>query len=137
MMRQRRRYFIFSGIELIMPKNVLGTDLQPCSLDPVTGWFRDGCCRSGADDTGLHLLCAQVTDEFLRFSKARGNDLSTPHPEWEFPGLQSGNRWCLCIDRWKEAREAGVAPHVVLEATHISVLEFATLEELKEHAVEA
>ncbi len=120
-----------------MPKNVLGTDLQPCSLDPVTGWFRDGCCRSGADDTGLHLLCAQVTDEFLRFSKARGNDLSTPHPEWEFPGLQPGNRWCLCIDRWKEAREAGVAPNVVLEATHISVLEFATLEELKEHAVEA
>jgi uncharacterized protein (DUF2237 family) len=82
-------------------------------------------------------MCAQVTDEFLEFSKSHGNDLSTPHPEWEFPGLQPGDRWCLCIDRWKEAREAGVAPPVVLEATHISVLEFATLDELKEHAVEA
>lgn len=121
----------------IMAKNVLGTDLQPCSLDPLTGWFRDGCCRSGADDEGLHLVCVQVTEEFLRFSRQRGNDLSTPHPEWEFPGLQPGNRWCLCVARWREAEAAGMAPRVVLESTHMSVLEFATLEELKEYAVEA
>lgn len=120
-----------------MAKNVLGTDLQACSVDPLTGWFRDGCCRSGADDQGLHLVCAQMSAEFLQFSKARGNDLSTPHPEWEFPGLEPGDRWCLCVDRWREAQAAGVAPSVVLEATHMSVLEFATLEELKEHAVEA
>lgn len=120
-----------------MAKNVLGTELQPCSVDPVTGWFRDGCCRSGADDEALHLVCAQMTDDFLQFSKARGNDLSTPHPEWEFPGLTPGDRWCLCVARWREAQEAGLAPPVVLESTHISVLEFATLEELKEHAVEA
>lgn len=120
-----------------MAKNVLGTDLQACSLEPVTGWYRDGCCRTGADDEGLHLVCAQVTDEFLAFSKTRGNDLSTPHPEWDFPGLQPGDRWCLCVERWKEARDAGKAPPVVLEATHISTLEFATLDELREHAVEA
>jgi len=120
-----------------MAKNVLGTDLQACSLVPLTGWFRDGCCRTGADDEGLHILCAQVTAEFLQFSKARGNDLSTPHPEWDFPGLQPGDRWCLCVARWNEARAAGYAPPVVLEATHMSVLEFATLEELREHAVEA
>lgn len=120
-----------------MAKNVLGTDLQACSLEPLTGWFRDGCCRTGADDEGLHIVCAQVTDEFLQFSKARGNDLSTPHPEWDFPGLQAGDRWCLCVQRWQEARSAGKAPAVVLEATHISTLEFATLDELREHAVEA
>jgi uncharacterized protein (DUF2237 family) len=120
-----------------MAKNVLGTELVPCGQDPLTGWYRDGCCRTGADDAGMHLVCARVTDEFLRFSKSRGNDLTTPHPEWDFPGLKPGDQWCLCVARWKEARGAGAAPPVVLEATHISTLEFATLEELKEYAVEA
>ena len=117
-------------------KNVLGTDLQPCSIDPLTGWFRDGCCRTGADDEGLHLVCARMTDEFLEFSLAHGNDLTTPHPEWDFPGLKPGDRWCLCVARWQEARAAGVAPPVVLNSTHISTLEFATLAELQEYAVE-
>ena len=120
-----------------MAKNVLGTDLLPCGMDPLTGWFRDGCCRTGVDDEGLHLVCARLTEEFLRFSKLRGNDLSTPHPELDFPGLKPGDQWCLCVDRWREARAAGAAPPVVLESTHISTLEFATLEELKEYAVEA
>ncbi len=117
-------------------KNVLGTDLETCSLSPVTGWFRDGCCRNGAGDTGLHLLCARMTREFLEFSKARGNDLSTPNPEWEFPGLEPGDQWCLCIERWKEALAAGVAPPVVLASTHISTLEFLTIEELQEFAAD-
>ena len=117
-------------------KNVLGTDLQSCSVDPLTGWFRDGCCRTGADDEGLHLVCALMTDEFLEFSSAHGNDLTTPHPEYDFPGLKAGDRWCLCMTRWQEARAAGVAPPVVLSATHISALEFATLDELQEYAVE-
>ncbi len=136
-MRADFSFSVPASAEFIMAKKVLGTDLQACSLDPLTGWFRDGCCKSGGDDDALHLLCAQMTDEFLEFSKDQGNDLSTPHPEWEFPGLEPGNRWCLCVARWQEARAAGVAPPVVLEATHMSVLEFASLEELKEHAVEA
>jgi uncharacterized protein (DUF2237 family) len=136
-MMDRRVIFFFSRRESIMAKNVLGTDLQPCSFEPLTGWFRDGCCRSGADDEGLHIVCAQMTAEFLQFSKARGNDLSTPHPDWGFPGLQPGDRWCLCVARWNEAYAAGVAPPVVLESTHMSVLEFASLEELRQHAVEA
>jgi uncharacterized protein (DUF2237 family) len=115
-------------------KNVLGTDLQPCSFDPMTGFFRDGCCRSGAEDLGLHLVCAQVTDEFLAFSQQRGNDLITPVPEFHFPGLRSGDRWCLCVLRWKEALVAGVAPPIVLESTHISTLEFVDLEDLRAHA---
>lgn len=120
-----------------MAKNVLGTDLQDCSHDPLTGFFRDGCCNTGAEDVGLHLVCSEVTEEFLTFSKSVGNDLSTPHPEFGFPGLKPGNRWCLCALRWKEAFEAGVAPAVVLEATHISTLEFIDLEDLQDHAVEA
>ncbi|PQO26979.1 DUF2237 family protein [Blastopirellula marina] len=120
-----------------MAKNVLGTDLQDCSHEPLTGFFRDGCCNTGADDTGLHLVCAEMTDEFLAFSKHVGNDLSTPHPEWGFPGLKAGNRWCLCALRWKEAFQAGVAPAVVLEATHISTLEFIDLEDLQQNAVDA
>ncbi|WP_144969857.1 DUF2237 family protein [Bremerella volcania] len=119
-----------------MAKNVLGTDLQDCSQDPLTGFFRDGCCHTGAEDVGLHIVCSQVTAEFLEFSKSVGNDLSTPHPEFGFPGLKPGNRWCLCALRWKEAFEAGVAPSVVLEATHISTLEFIDLEDLQEHAVD-
>lgn len=116
-------------------KNVLGTTLEPCSLDPMTGFFRDGCCRSGAEDLGLHLVCAQVTDEFLAFSKHRGNDLITAVPQYRFPGLKAGDRWCLCVLRWREALEAGVAPPVVLESTHISTLEFVDLEDLQTHAV--
>ncbi|MFO0924136.1 MAG: DUF2237 domain-containing protein [Pirellulales bacterium] len=116
-------------------KNVLGTELQTCSCDPMTGYFRDGCCQHGATDHGLHLVCAQMTDSFLEFSQSRGNDLSTPIPEYQFPGLKEGDRWCLCVLRWKEALEAGMAPAVVLEATHMSTLEFVDFEDLKRHAV--
>lgn len=118
-------------------KNVLGTDLETCSMSPVTGWFRDGCCRSGSGDVGLHLVCARVTADFLEFSKERGNDLSTPNPEWDFPGLVPGDQWCLCVERWKEALEAGVAPPIVLAATHISTLEFVSLEELQQYAADS
>jgi uncharacterized protein (DUF2237 family) len=121
---------------MAMPKNVLGTELQMCSTDPITGFYRDGCCRTGADDVGLHLVCMEATDEFLAFSKARGNDLSTPNPMYQFPGLQSGDRWCLCVERWKEALDAGMAPMVVLEATHMSALEFVDLEDLQAYAVD-
>jgi uncharacterized protein (DUF2237 family) len=117
-------------------KNVLGTDLQTCSTDPMTGFYRDGCCNTGGSDAGLHVVCAVMTDEFLRFSRARGNDLITPNAAFQFPGLRAGDRWCLCASRWKEAFDAGQAPPVVLEATHISALEFATLEELRLHAYE-
>jgi uncharacterized protein (DUF2237 family) len=107
-----------------LPKNVLGEPLESCSTDPLTGFYRDGCCRTGREDVGLHLVCIVATDEFLEFSKDRGNDLSTPNPMYRFPGLQAGDRWCLCVERWKEALEAGMAPQVVLAATHISALEF-------------
>jgi len=114
--------------------NVLGTPLAACSFDPLTGYFRDGCCRTSADDDGTHVICARVTAEFLEFSRSRGNDLSTPRPEWRFPGLVPGDRWCLCALRWLEALEAGVAPPVILEATHIGVLAYVTLADLKYHA---
>lgn len=116
-------------------KNVLGTVLEPCSHDPITGFFRDGCCNTGPEDLGLHTLCAKMSDEFLAFSKSRGNDLSTPHEEYGFPGLKAGDCWCLCVLRWKEALEAGMAPRVVLKATHMSVLEFVDLEDLRAYAV--
>lgn len=116
-------------------KNVFGRELQSCSEEPLTGWMRTGCCESGAGDTGVHVVCVRVTAEFLKFSKRKGNDLSTPAPEYGFPGLKPGDQWCLCASRWKEAFDAGVAPSVVLEATHISMLEFATLEELQAHAL--
>lgn len=116
-------------------KNVLGTPMESCSTKPLTGFFRTGCCDTGPGDVGLHLVCAVMTDEFLAFSKMRGNDLSTPKPEWGFPGLKSGDRWCLCVTRWKEAFEADMAPKVILESTHISSLEFVSLEELKTHAL--
>ncbi len=121
---------------MAMPKNVLGGELEVCSLSPTTGFFRDGCCRTGKDDVGLHLVCARMTDEFLTFSQEHGNDLSTPVPEWDFPGLQAGDQWCVCVERWKQAYEAGVVAPVVLAATHISTLEFVSLEELAEHAAE-
>ncbi len=117
-------------------KNVLGTDIEPCSTDPMTGFYRDGCCRTGPEDVGLHLVCCVMTAEFLEFSKARGNDLSTPNPMYSFPGLKPGDRWCLCALRWKEACDAGMAPQVVLASTHMSTIEFATLDELKQHAVD-
>ncbi len=115
-------------------RNVLGTELVPCSMDPLTGFFRDGCCNTGPGDRGRHLVCARMTYEFLEFSRSRGNDLVTPHPEFGFPGLKAGDRWCLCAMRWKEAYEAGVAPPVELESTHQSALEFVTLDQLKSHA---
>ena len=120
---------------IVMPTNVLGGELANCCRSPMTGYFRDGYCRTGPGDHGLHTVCAQVSAEFLRFSRDQGNDLSTPVPGFQFPGLQPGDRWCLCVTRWKEALEAGCAPPVLLEATHESALEFVDLEELKAHAV--
>ena len=119
----------------VRARNVLGTDLKSCSLDPLTGWYRDGCCNTGPGDTGLHLVCAQVTQEFLLFSRQQGNDLITPRLEYNFPGLKPGDRWCLCVTRWIEAYEAGCAPLVDLEATHISALEFVDLDVLKQFAL--
>ena len=113
--------------------NVLGQPLVPCSYDPLTGYFRDGCCKTDATDTGSHLICARVTAEFLTFSKERGNDLSTPRPEYRFKGLQAGDRWCLCATRWAEALAAGVAPPVVMESSHAGALRFVTLEQLEKH----
>jgi len=120
-----------------MAKNVLGGELQSCSTEPMTGWFRDGCCNTGPGDMGVHVVCAVMTDAFLAFSRSRGNDLSTPNPEMSFPGLKAGDRWCLCAPRWTEAFEAGAAPQVVLEATHIAALEHCDIDALKAHAVEA
>ncbi len=116
-----------------MPNNVLGTELEPCGLEPRTGFFRDGCCRTGPDDDGVHVVCAVVTAEFLAFSRAQGNDLITPAPQWGFPGLRPGDRWCLCASRWAEALEAGVAPPVVLEATHARALDWVSLDDLRRH----
>ncbi|MCU0975528.1 MAG: DUF2237 domain-containing protein [Steroidobacteraceae bacterium] len=112
-------------------RNVLGTELVPCSTDPLTGFYRDGCCNTGPQDLGLHIVCARVTREFLEFSLRRGNDLVTARPEFGFPGLKPGDRWCLCALRWKEAHEAGVGPPVVLESTHEAALELLTLDQLK------
>jgi uncharacterized protein (DUF2237 family) len=114
--------------------NVLGSELVPCSYDPLTGYFRDGCCNTDDTDVGSHVVCVRVTREFLAFSANRGNDLSTPRPDLRFAGLKPGDRWCLCANRWKEAQEAGCAPHVVLESTHIKALEFVLLEDLERHA---
>jgi uncharacterized protein len=114
-----------------MPLNVLGTELMPCSYDPLTGFYRDGCCNTGVDDVGTHVVCVKLTAEFLAFSAARGNDLSTPRSEYRFRGLKPGDRWCLCALRWKEAHAAGVAPQVVLEATHRQALAFVDLADLK------
>ncbi|CEN55138.1 DUF2237 family protein [Candidatus Methylopumilus turicensis] len=118
-----------------MAKNVLGTSLAVCSLDPMTGFTRTGCCETGPQDTGSHTVCAQVTEEFLSFSSAQGNDLSTPRPEYGFEGLQPGDRWCLCASRWLEAAEAGFAPPVVLEATHEKCLEKISIADLEYHAL--
>lgn len=117
-----------------MEKNVFGEDLIACSAAPLTGFYRDGCCNTGDEDFGIHTVCAVMTDEFLEFSKKAGNDLSTPAPHFMFPGLQAGDRWCLCAPRWVEAYKAGKAPLVVLEATHEKTLELVSLEELVKYA---
>ncbi|MGB1929223.1 MAG: DUF2237 family protein [Mariniblastus sp.] len=119
-----------------LPKNVLGTELRSCCTAPMTGFYRDGYCRTGISDKGLHIICCVMTEEFLAFSQQVGNDLSTPIPEYGFPGLQPGDQWCLCMLRWKEALENGCAPQVVLEATHMSAIEFVSMEDLNEHAYE-
>ena len=120
-----------------MARNVLGTDLEPCGFDPLTGFSRDGCCDTGAEDGGVHVVCAEMTVEFLEFSAAEGNDLSTPKPEFGFAGLRPGDRWCLCASRWQEAFEAGVAPPVHLTATHASASEWCSVEGLRAHAADA
>ena len=117
-------------------KNVLGGELEPCSRNPVTGFFRNGCCETGPDDLGLHTVCAVMTAEFLAYSKSVGNDLSTPQPQYHFPGLKPGDRWCLCAPRWKEALDDGMAPPLVLEATHEETLAIVTLGVLKDYAFE-
>jgi len=116
--------------------NVLGGRLEPCWVKPRTGFFRDGCCNTGPDDLGLHVVCARMTTRFLAFSAERGNDLSTPQPEVGFPGLKPGDRWCLCAGRWREALDAGVAPPVVLSATHEEALAVVALDDLKHHAID-
>lgn len=118
-----------------MAKNVLGGDLEICGTDPKTGFYRTGRCDTGGEDLGLHTVCAEMTEAFLAFTGSKGNDLSTPNPAMAFPGLEPGDRWCLCVARWREALEAGVAPPVRLEATHMSALEFVDLEDLRRHAV--
>ena len=117
-------------------RNVLGGPLATCCTAPLTGFYRDGSCHTGPQDLGTHVVCAQVTQAFLEFSVARGNDLVTPVPQFHFPGLDPGDKWCLCALRWKEALDAGVAPPVVLAATHEKALEFVSLDDLKRHAVD-
>ena len=116
--------------------NVLGTKLETCCTSPMTGYYRDGKCNTGGGDLGAHIVCAQLTEEFLQFTKSNGNDLSTPVPEFQFPGLKPGDCWCLCASRWKEAMDAGCAPSVVLTATHALTLEYVSLGELKQHAAD-
>ncbi|MEE4273053.1 MAG: DUF2237 domain-containing protein [Thermoanaerobaculales bacterium] len=118
------------------PTNVLGGELEDCCSDPLTGFYRDGRCRTGPEDTGRHVVCAEMTDEFLDYTRRRGNDLSTPRPELGFAGLNAGDRWCLCADRWREAAAAGVAPPVVLSATEIHALDVIPLELLTAHAID-
>jgi uncharacterized protein len=117
-------------------RNVLGGELAACSLAPRAGFFRDGSCNTGPEDTGLHVVCAQMTEAFLAFSRESGNDLSTPMPEWGFPGLKPGDRWCVCAGRWREARDAGVAPPVILAATHEETLAVVALSDLRAHALD-
>ncbi len=116
-------------------KNVLGENLEVCCTSPMTGFYRNGDCETGPGDIGTHVVCAHVTKEFLEFTQSRGNDLTSPSPHHGFPGLKPGDRWCLCVSRWKEAIDAGVAPPVVLSATHEATLKYVSLEDLKKHAV--
>ncbi len=122
---------------MAMQTNVLGGPLLPCSYDPMTGYYRTGCCENHGDDPGMHTVCGRVTADFLEFSAAAGNDLSTPMPQYGFAGLQPGDQWCICAARWKEAFDAGKACPVVLESTHVSTLEYVDLADLKAHAVTA
>ena len=122
------------SIELTSGRNVLGGPLRACSFAPLTGFFRDGCCRTRGEDEGLHVICARVTQEFLSYSLSQGNDLITPRPEWRFPGLKPGDRWCVCAARWMQAWKAGVAPPVVLDCTHEKALEVVPLEVLQAYA---
>jgi uncharacterized protein len=124
------------GFRRLPALNVLGGTLAPCSAAPLTGFYRNGCCDTGPEDFGSHTVCVVMTEEFLAFSRAAGNDLSTPRPEFDFGGLRAGDRWCLCAPRWSEALEAGKAPAVVLEATHQGALEYCALEDLRRHAAE-
>lgn len=123
-------------LALVKQKNVLGGELASCSEKPMTGFFRNGCCETNAQDRGVHTVCAEMTEEFLAFSKSAGNDLSTPVPAFNFPGLKPGDRWCLCAGRWQEAFEAGAAPRVVLAATNEATLQIVALEDLKRHALD-
>ncbi|HQT82186.1 MAG: hypothetical protein B7Z60_07880 [Ferrovum sp. 37-45-19] len=118
----------------INAKNVLGEALEACSYSPLTGFYRDGCCHTGVEDLGTHTVCAVMTEEFLQFSKERGNDLSTPRPEYRFKGLKAGDKWCLCARRWREAYEAGMAPQVVLQSTHEKTLSIVSLGALTQYA---
>jgi uncharacterized protein len=118
-------------------RNVLGSELEPCGFDPLTGFMRDGCCDSHSDDLGVHLVCARMTDEFLTFATEQGNDLVTPKPEYGFAGLKPGDRWCLCASRWQEALEAGVAPPVHLAATHARAIEWCSLDAMRAHAADS
>ena len=117
-------------------KNVLDEELQDCGIDPMTGFYRDGCCNTGAGDVGTHTVCAIMTDEFLEYSKSKGNDLITPRPEFDFPGLKAGDAWCLCALRWEEARQAGCAPRVKLTSTNIKTLEMVEFDDLKAHQID-
>lgn len=128
-----RSYF---GDCMSKARNVLGQPLITCSTEPLTGFYRTGCCDTGGEDAGIHVVCAIMTREFLEFSRDRGNDLISPLPQYGFPGLKPGDRWCLCVERWKEALEAGAAPPVYLPATHISALEFVDLDQLVAHSVD-
>ncbi len=116
--------------------NVLGTPLQSCCVDPLTGFYRTGYCQVGPEDLGVHAVCIEATEDFLAFSKAAGNDLSTPNPQYGFPGLKPGDSWCLCAPRWQEALEKGIAPPVYLAATHESALAYSDLQDLKRHALD-
>ena len=118
-----------------MANNIFGEPLSVCSNEPKTGYYRNGCCETGPDDLGTHTVCAVMTEEFLIFSRKKGNDLTTPRPEYSFPGLKPGDRWCLCASRWMEAYQSGVAPFVILEATHEKTLDYISLEELVKYAL--
>ena len=126
-----------SATAMSAQRNVFGEALKPCSVAPMTGFYRTGSCETGDMDSGTHVMCARVTEAFLAYSRSRGNDLITPRPEYSFPGLKAGDRWCLCALRWLEAEEAGVAPPLVLESTHERALEFVSLESLRAHAIPA
>ena len=125
-----------AGPQRSAQRNLFGEPLQSCSERPLTGFYRSGCCHTGPEDLGLHTVCVEVTTEFLAFSKARGNDLSTPLPEFDFPGLEPGDRWCLCAARWREAFDAGSAPRVILGATHEATLDILDLQDLKRYALD-